>query len=354
MQLTLIVPELIWPEPGDAEAFDDAVCPALRTLLGRSRLSRRQPQSFEATLCDVFGQTDATPYAALRRLGESAVTGDAESMDGYWSCSDPVHLRYHEELLILADSSSLDIAPDDAQALIDALNAHFPELGRFHLATPERWYLQTTDSSVLDTTGVAPLSNMAGRSLDHERPVTAAQKALYRLLAEIQMLLHTHPVNQKREAAGQMPINSLWLWGGGVLPPRRECNFDGVWSNNALALGLARASGVMTHTTARDAAVLLENMAPDTHHCLVFEDLLAPVQYEKRDAYRNALAGLEARWFAPLLAALRSGRVRQLHMESSTAYATLRWDSTRNDQWAFWRRPRSLAATAQELVKHKT
>jgi len=353
MQLTLIVPELIWPEPGDAEAFDDASCAALRTLLSRSRLDRRPPQSFEATLCDVFGQTDVTPYAALRRFGEASVPEMADHPEGYWLCSDPVHLRYHEELLILADSSNLDIASDEAQALVDSLNTHFPELGRFHLATPERWYLQTTEGKVLDTTGVAPLSNMAGRSLGHERPATAAQKTLHRLLAEIQMLLHTHPVNQKREVTGQMPINSLWLWGGGVLPPRRECNFDGVWSNNALALGLARCAGVMTHAAASDAEALFETTAPDTHHCLVLEDLLAPVQYEKRDAYRNALTGLETRWFEPLLAALRSGRVRQLHIESSTAYATLRWDSTRSDQWAFWKRPRSLAATAQELARHK-
>jgi len=56
--------------------------------------------------------------------------------------------------------------------------------------------------------------------------------------------------------------------------------------------------------------------------------------------------------FAPLLAALRSGRVRQLHIESTTAYATLRWESTRRDQWMFWKRPRSLAATAQKLARH--
>jgi len=200
--------------------------------------------------------------------------------------------------------------------------------------------------------GVPPLSGMAGRSLDHERPTTAPQKAQHKLLTEIQMLLHTHPVNQKREAAGQMPINSLWLWGGGVLSPRRESNFDGLWSNDALALGLARAAGVTTHAPARDATTLFENTAPDTHHCLVLEDLLAPVQYEKRDAYRGTLAVLEARWFAPLLAALRSGRVRQLHIESTTAYATLRWESTRRDQWMFWKRPRSLAATAQKLARH--
>ena len=35
MQLTLVVPELIWPEPEDRDALTDLACPALETLLMR-------------------------------------------------------------------------------------------------------------------------------------------------------------------------------------------------------------------------------------------------------------------------------------------------------------------------------
>jgi len=350
MQLTLLVPELIWPEPADQDAFANLHTPALDTLLSRSRLTRRPPQSFESMVTDAFGHPEEAPYAAFRRLGE-AVTSEG-GPDAHWLCSDPVHLRYHEELLILADSSRLDVPLDEAQALTTDLNRHFSEVGHFHVASAERWYLQLADHSLLDTRGVPPLSGMAGRSLDHERPTTAPQKTLHKLLTEIQMLLHTHPVNQQREAAGRMPINSLWLWGAGMLPPRRDCDFDGVWSSNPLACGLARAAGVPTHVLPHNAGVLLEHAAPDTHHCVVLEDLLAPVQYEKRDAYRSALAGLEERWFAPLRAALRSGRIQRLRIEASTAYAVLTWDSTRRDQWAFWKRPQTLATRAKELAKN--
>ena len=37
MRLTLLIPELIWPEPGDAETFAGLACPALATLLARGR-----------------------------------------------------------------------------------------------------------------------------------------------------------------------------------------------------------------------------------------------------------------------------------------------------------------------------
>ena len=348
MHLTLIVPELIWPEPDDGEAFDALDCPALSTILRRGRLGRSLPQSFEATLYDAFGFSGDPSYAALRRLGESAVP---DPTNGYWICADPVHLRYHEELLILADSGSFELSQEEALALAESLNAHFSELSRFHVATSGRWYLQLSDSGMIETVGVAPLSNVAGRALDHERPVTAAQKALHRLLTEIQMLLHTHPVNQKREAAGRMPINSLWLWGSGPLPAPDERVFDDLWSCNALAVGLARHTGTRVHEAARDAAEVLDGAKPDSRHAVVLEDLLAPAQYQKRDAYRDALADLDTRWFAPLHTALRGGRLKQLRIEASTAYGLLTWECSRADLWVFWKRPVPLATTAKELAR---
>lgn len=347
MHLTLIVPELIWPEPDDGEAFDALDCPALRTILRRGRLGRRLPQSFEATLYDAFGHSGDAAYAAFRRLGENA----PDKIDGHWICADPVHLRYHEELLILADSGSFELAQEEAQALAESLSAHFSELGHFHVAAPGRWYLQLNDSSALDTLGVAPLSNMAGRALDHERPVTAAQKTAHRLLTEIQMLLHTHPVNQKREAAGRMPINGLWLWGGGALPTPGACPLDELWSHNTLAVGLARHAGIRVHEAARGAAEILAGAEHKGRHAAVLEDLLAPAQYQKRDAYRDALAELESRWFAPVHAALRSGRLKQLRIEAPTAYGLLNWECKLTDLWAFWKRPVPLATTAKELAR---
>ena len=37
LRITLLVPELLWPEPEDREAWDGLVCPALATLLARGR-----------------------------------------------------------------------------------------------------------------------------------------------------------------------------------------------------------------------------------------------------------------------------------------------------------------------------
>ena len=354
MQLTLLVPELIWPEPDDRDTLVGLVCPALNSLLARSRRKRRPPQSLEATLTDAFGHPEGAPYAAFRLLGE--LEKHIDPANDYWIAADPVHLRFHQERLIVADSGSFGISLDEAQALADALNRQLSDVGHFHVATAERWYLQLAasagpDAAALSGFDVRPLSAVAGRRIERLLPETAQARELRKLLNEAQMLLHTHATNQQRESEGRLPINSLWLWGAGRLPPRSESNFDGVWSSNPLALGLARAAGVPTHPLPLDAATLLEHALAQTSPLVVLDELLGPAQYENGEAYRAGISGLESRWFAPLRTALATGRIGQLRIEASTAYATLSWESRSRDQWKLWRRPQPLAALAKELAK---
>jgi hypothetical protein len=353
MQLTLLVPELIWPEPEDRETLEALACPALCTLLARSRQTRRPPRSLEATLTDAFGLPEGAPYAAFRLLGETTGPRDAPA-DACWVCADPVHLRFHQERLILADSGSFGIGLAEAQALADELNRYFPDVGRFHVAAAERWYLQLSAAANLgevEPFDVPPLSAIAGRRIDRQLPETQQTTWLRKLLNEAQMVLHGHPANAARQSDGRLPINSLWLWGAGALPPRTESNFDGLWSTHPLALGLARAAGVPTHGVPPDAAAFLDQAAPATHHLVVLEDLQGPVQYQNGDDYRRALLALEARWFAPLRQALASGQISRLRLAASTAYAALAWESRRADQWKLWRRPQSLSVIAENLAK---
>lgn len=349
MQLTLLVPELIWPEPDDPHALAALTCPALSTILARSTRQQTPAQSLEATLSDLFEHPEGAPYGALRLLGEAA--GQPEPGDSTWICSDPVHLRFHQERLILAESSSFSLQPEEAQAFVDTLNAQLADVGRFHVGSAGRWYLQLANPSWASAFDAPPLSSVAGRSVDLTLLETNQARALRNLLNEIQTVLHSHPINPQRAKAGHMSINSLWLWGAGELPERRESFFDGVWSTNPLALGLARAAGVPTHPLPLGAAPFLAHAAPETEHLVVLEALLGSVQYENAEAYRQAMSALENQWFAPLRAALATGRLKTLRLVAPTAYATLTWESRRSAQWKFWRRPQTLAALAKKLAK---
>lgn len=346
--LTLLVPELLWPDPEDRDVLDGLDCPALTRLLARSRLARRPPQSPEATLADFFGHAENPPYGAFRRLGERELPAGPE--EACWIAADPVHLRFHQERLILAGGATLGITVEEANLLAEDMNRHFAGIGRVHVAAPERWYLQLSAQSGLGDFNPPPLSAVTGRSIERLLPEIMQDRAVRGVLNEIQTFLHAHPVNRQREDKGQLPINSLWLWGAGSLPPRLESDFDGVWSTHPLAIGLARTAGVPTHPAPVDAAAFFAHAAPDTRQLVELDDLAGPVQYENGDAYRNAINGLEQRWFSPLQEALAAGRIKQLRIEAATAYATLTWESGRHDQWKFWRRPHPLTEIARKLA----
>ena len=348
MQLTLVVPELIWPEPEDRDALTDLACPALETLLMRGRQTSQPPQSLEATLADRFGHPEGAPYGAFRLLGETESSLEIEEKS--WLIADPVHLRFQQERLILADGATLGINADEAALVAEDMNRHFGDIGRMYVATPERWYLHVAPNSPLAAFTPPPLSAVTGRSIERLLPEIMPDRAVRALLNEIQTFLHAHPVNQRREDKGLLPINSLWLWGAGALPPRIAADFDGVWSNHPLATGLARAAGVPTHAVPVDAAAFFARAAPGTHQLVELDELANAVQHENGEAYRNAVANLERRWFAPLRQALVAGQIAQLRIEAATAYATLTWESGRRDTWKFWRRPRPLIDIARKLA----
>ena len=179
LRITLLVPELLWPVPEATEIFDGLDCPALSTLLARGHLTQRPPQSPEATLVDRFGYAENTPYAAFRRLGED----DEHDMpavpeDACWIAADPVHLRFRQERLILADGATLGITSEEAKLLADDMNRHFADIGTTHVAAPERWYLQLSGQSTLSNFNPPPLSAVTGRSIERLLPLVISHCAV--------------------------------------------------------------------------------------------------------------------------------------------------------------------------------
>ncbi len=70
-------------------------------------------------------------------------------------------------------------------------------------------YLSGMDASQLES---FPPSFLANRNASAYLPDGEDSGQLRRLMTELQMLLHAHPVNEERERLGKLPVNSLWFW----------------------------------------------------------------------------------------------------------------------------------------------
>lgn len=296
MHVELIVPGLL--------AVPEATrLPALELLLARGRSSASEPQGYEAWLGEAFG-VEPLPAAAL-----------TASAEGFWLRADPVHLRVMRDHLVLVPVSGLERA--EAEALTGALNRHFAGTHEFHFDQPDRWVMRTEPADF----DAAPISEVAGRDVDAHLPGGKWPA----LLNEIQMVLHEHPVNERRE----VPVNSVWLWGGGALPASAAGPWRSVTADEPVALGLARLAGMRHRSPPRTAHAWLAEMSEDGHHLVVLE------------ATHEAL---EANWFAPLLAALKSGRIGMLTLHAPDAGLTV--EIARSDLRRFWRRPGPVASHA--------
>lgn len=345
MRITVLVPDLVWPEPGDTQSLADLPCPSLDWLLAHGTFARGPRQDGETALAACFGLAGDAAFAPLRLLGEPLPAFAHNAREGFWLCADPVHLRFHHERIVLADAGAFNLNDDEAHSLAIALNREFADVGEFHVATPRRWYLRLTAAVAH---AAPPLSAVAGRRMDGELPADNSPSPLRRWLNEVQMFLHGHPVNEARQANGEPPVNSLWLWGAGTLPGVQG-DFTSVWADDPLALGLARAARLPARPLPDSLAGVLGDAEAGARPLVVLDALQAPVLYEDGEGWRAALANLEGQWFAYLRAAL-GRRLTGITLVAPTIYGHLAWEIGAGERWKFWRRPRPLATLAKELA----
>lgn len=204
----------------------------LRRWLARADLARVPgTRSLLQRILDELGASEpASGLAALRMWGQ---TGDRPS--AWIAAADPVYLEPELDRLRLHALSPADLPPPELRRLVDHLQstlghgsgADFVCVGRY-------CYLSAT--APLATASVPPARVDQCIPTDY-LPGGAARASHRRLLSEIEMALHEHPVNQERQSAGRPMINSLWLWGGGYAPERASGGLPRLYANDPLLRG---------------------------------------------------------------------------------------------------------------------
>jgi len=328
MHAELVVPGLLAARPAGR-------LPALELLLARGRCSSSESRHLAAWLGQAFALGEG-PLPA----GALTAAGAGEEIDEQcWARLDPVHLRLMRDRLILLPGAALRITAEEAAALADALNAHFAGRLALRVAEPARWAARLGDA--LEATAECPLE-LAGRDVDLCLPGGRDAKRAHQLLNEAQMVLHSHPVNEAREARGEAAINSLWLWGTGRKPAAHETRWHCVVADDPLVLGLARSAGVRHQALPANAGAWLERAPEDGRHFVLLDALRLPLALGEAGEVEETLARLERDWFAPLLGALRSGRIGMVSCHIPDGPECVAFETIRGDLRRFWRRPKAL------------
>jgi len=324
MHVELVVPALL---------HSAAAAPALELLLARGRRTEAQAASLEDWLGRAFGLGEGPlPAGAL-----SALAGGLEPGAGHWLRADPVHLRPDRDRVLLIPSAGFDIAAGEAQSLCEALSAHFADQFSLHAFAPDRWGLCAR--AAIELRARAPIE-IAGCDIDAELP----DKRWHAQLNEIQMALYQHAVNTAREARGDPVVNGVWLWGAGALPAAAQGPWQSVSAADPATLGLAKLAGMRHRAPGAGAAAWLDRAPEDGRHLVQLDVLRGAHALGDAQALAARTLELEAQWFAPLLAALRAGRVGMLTVRVPDAGAS--FEIVRGDLRRFWRRPRALASHA--------
>jgi hypothetical protein len=339
MHCELLVPALFPTREPAREALGALRLPALELLLARARAAQAQKQAPERWLLEAFSGDDSGEDAPLAAGALSVLAEGGEPGEDLWLRADPVHLRLGREAPTLIPSDAFEVSREEAEALCEALNVHFEGAPTFYPLAPERWCARLTEEVLAAT--ASPLQ-LAGEEMDQHLSAEPAARRWHALLTEIQMVLHQHPVNAERERRGAPALNSLWLWGAGRAPREAAGPWRSVSADEPLALGLARLAGMSRRTLPASAEEWLARAPDDGRHLVVLDALRAAHALDEPEAYAARLRALEARWFAPLLEALRAGRVGMLTLHVPDATDARSFEIVRGDLRRIWRRPRAL------------
>ena len=289
-----------------------------------------------------------------------AVSGSIASGSTAWLAT-PLHRIAGLTSVHLDRRSLLQLSAEEVQGFVTDFNRIFGDDptsplclralpgGALLLEAPANLVAATTDPARALVTG-----------LEDSLP-SGPQATPFKLLgAEIEMWLHPHPLNAFRAKRGDLPVNALWLWGGGpvtsVSQPETTAPASSVsqhkvsvpaadaarlFGSDPFLAGLSRLSGLPLHPLPpgfRD----IPDVADNERTLLVTE--IAPWLHSNPTwSVFDVMAELDRCFISPALAALNTGAVERLTLIANDVELSVQ----RRDRLKFWRRPKTALAGLQ-------
>ncbi|QJE02576.1 hypothetical protein HH212_23250 [Massilia forsythiae] len=353
--ITLVLPFALPVPEFAADLIRVLQAPALAALLSRTAQHRFHPLPpnaralpHELWIADALG--------LMRGVEPALATGvmrgyGLDPEDGTWFVVNPTHIQIARTHLMMDDLRGLDLREDEGRALFEAALPSIADSGyRLLYGAADTWFLR---ADAWDDLRTATPDAAVGMNLTDWMPTGDKARAFRKLQNDVQVTWYTHPVNAAREARGRQAINSIWPWGGASLATEQA---------HKLVAGARRRLGappaLVTHAVPAwlDAlatrrlespsafAVQLDGEGGD-ETVLVCGSVTAPAIAADWDGWLREMTRLETELFAPLLEAVKTGRVKQLRLVLSHRDGALETVTTPMAQRKFWRRPTLEALT---------
>jgi hypothetical protein len=240
-----------------------------------------------------------------------------------------VHLVAALDHLRLAAPAPLPLGAEESRELVADLNERLAGRGFTLHEAHGTWLCECAD--VLDCSAPPP-ADAVGWNLRERMPAGRDAARVIAWVAELQMALYEHPVNERRAARGLPAVNSVWLWGFGAAGPAQQGALrDTLVTDDDWLAGLWWLHGAEPAGTERLEAALAAGDAAVTRIGLASMPAAGDAS--------GALQALERRLSVPLRAALAAGSVARISLLCGSAS----WELGRGARWQVWRRARPLA-----------
>ncbi len=366
-EVVIVIPDLYLTSAAEAASIRGIDLPGLARV-ARYGSGQVLEQGWRPWLAAWSGQGELAQSAPATVAAAASHTRADEAEGRMVWLATPVHLIAGLASVHLDARGLLQVDLDSRRALAQDFNTVFADSGfRLEALSSAGFLILGPRLNEADT--VEP-ARILGSSVTEVLPEASTAPTLRRLVAEIEMWLHSHPVNAERARRRRLPVTALWLWGGGgaregialsVEPPLGSDMTDTVPASvvrgAALAAtgtpvpGVAFGSDPYLHGLWRMSGSNVRAM-PDhfdealghTSRRAVFVLELSQSFDEHRDwSIRDALADLDRRWVASALHALRRRDIGRVTVVANDHRLTL----GSRDPWKLWRMPRPALTALQ-------
>lgn len=174
------------------------------------------PPGSDVANLSVFGYDPRTCYTGRSPL-EAISMGVALGPDDVAFRMNLITLQAKGSSIYMQDFSAGHISTAEARELVETLQN---ELGsteiEFHAGVGYRHLMVWRGGK--DAMSSTPPHDITGKAILDSLPRGDGADMLNNIMNHAQMVLHSHPVNVRRKEQGNLPANSVWLWGHGKTP----------------------------------------------------------------------------------------------------------------------------------------